>query len=259
VVFSPDDLQIIKDGPSVRRRFLNLEGSRLSPFYFNNLKKYHRALLQRNALLKDLSSCPSVGKKLEPWDQSVVSFGLQIIKSRMEIIKSLEKEAALFFERMTGSLEKLTLTYRGTVNYNHDIKIMKDRYLQSLQDRQSIDVKKGSTSIGPHLDDFNIEINGFDTRYYSSQGQKRTAALALKMAEVSLFNLRNKKCPIILLDDVFSELDQTRKEHLLLFIKEKKGQCFISTATDLNTLSNSLNKDCSIIRIKQGQASYEKN
>jgi DNA replication and repair protein RecF len=257
VVFSPDDLQIIKDGPSVRRRFLNLEGSRLSPLYFNDLKNYHRSLLQRNTLVKNINGYSSVSGRLEPWDQAVASFGVKIIQTRMVLIKALEKEADYFFESMTGSLEKLTLTYRGTVNFNADANLMKDSYLNSLRQKHSIDIKRGSTSIGPHLDDFLISINGFDTRHYSSQGQKRTAALALKMAEVSLFNNRNKECPIILLDDVFSEFDQSRKEHLLKFIKEKKGQCYISTAGDLVELADSLGKDCTIIKVKQGRVSYE--
>lgn len=257
VVFSPDDLQIIKDGPSVRRRFLNLEGSRLSPLYFNDLKYYHRALLQRNALLKKIGGFSSVSERLEPWDQSVASFGVNIIQTRIDLIKALEKQADLFFESMTGSLEKLNLTYKGTVNYNCDANIMKDSYLNSLREKRSMDIKKGSTSIGPHLDDFRISINGFDARHYSSQGQKRTAALALKMAEVSLFNTQNKECPIILLDDVFSEFDRTRKDHLIKFIKEKKGQCFISSAGNLNELAESLGRECNIIRVKQGRVSYE--
>ncbi len=259
VVFSPDDLQIIKDGPSVRRRFLNLEGSRLSPLYFNDLKNYHRSLLQRNTLLKDIKGYSSVSERLEPWDNSVVSFGVKIIQTRIDLIKALEKEAELFFESMTGSLEKLNLTYKGTVIFNDDADIMKDNYLNSLREKRSMDIKRGSTSIGPHLDDFIISINGFDTRHYSSQGQKRTAALALKMAEVSLFNTRNKECPIILLDDVFSEFDRSRKEKLLKFIKEKKGQCFISTAGDLDELADSLGRECNIITVKQGRASYETN
>lgn len=257
VVFSPDDLQIIKDGPSVRRRFLNLEGSRLSPLYFNDLKNYHRALLQRNALLKDLGSNLSATKNLEQWDQSIVSFGMNIIKTRLDLVRALEKEADLLFESMTGSIEKLSLTYKGTVIYDDDAGVMKDNYIRSLREKRSIDIKKGSTSIGPHLDDFRIFINGFDTRHYSSQGQKRTAALALKMAEVSLFNKRNKECPIILLDDVFSEFDRTRKEQLLKFLKEKKGQCFISTAGDLKDVADNLGKECNIISVKQGQASNE--
>ncbi len=257
VVFSPDDLQIIKDGPSVRRRFLNLEGSRLSPIYFNNLKYYHRALLQRNSLLKEIGSYSSARDILEPWDQSVASFGTNIIQTRIGLIKALEKEADLFFESMTGALEKLTLSYKGTVSYNNDVLIMKENYLSSLREKLSTDIKKGSTSIGPHLDDFRISINGFDTRHYSSQGQKRTAALALKMAEVSLFNSRNKECPIILLDDVFSEFDRTRKEHLVNFLKEKRGQCFISTAGDLKEVADSLGRECKIISINQGRACYE--
>lgn len=257
VVFSPDDLQIIKDGPSVRRRFLNLEGSRLSPLYFDDLKNYHRALLQRNALLKNIGASSSLSERLEPWDQSLASFGVNIIKTRIYLLEALEKEADLFFESMTGSVEKLNLTYKGTVIFNGDTSIMKDSFLRSLREKRSMDIKKGSTSVGPHLDDFKISINGFDTRHYSSQGEKRTAALALKMAEVSLFNTRNKECPIILLDDVFSEFDRSRKEHLLRFLKEKKGQCFISTAGDLNELAESLGRECNIIKVKQGRASYE--
>ncbi len=254
IVFSPDDLQIIKDGPAIRRRFLNLEGSRLNPLYFEDLKNYQRSLMQRNYLLKEKRNHLKIREYLEPWDYKLAELGSSIINSRLILIKALEKEARLFFDRMTGSLEELTLRYSSTVDFNNNPETTRNNFLNALSKKRDVELKKGSTMIGPHLDDLKVMINGFDSRRFSSQGQKRTAALALKMAEVSLFKLRNDESPIILLDDVFSEFDNSRKMHLLEFLKETAGQCFISTATGLNGLVENLQSDYKIITVRYGRA-----
>lgn len=189
VVFSPDDLLLIREGPSIRRRFLNLEASRLSPVYFKELRAYQRVLKQRNHLLKSFYG--KQGKKtndlLEPWDQALIELGSKIIHSRVKIINILEQEAEKFFTLMTTSKERISLEYATTVNYSEDTSETEKVFRQDLLRKREIELKKGLTAVGPHLDDLKIMINGYETRKYSSQGQKRTAALALKMAEVSLF------------------------------------------------------------------------
>jgi len=254
VVFSPDDLQIIRDGPAVRRRFLNLEGSRLNPLYFEDLKNYQRILMQRNFLLKEKRYHPKIRDYLEPWDQALADLGSSIISSRLVLIEAIEKEASIFFETMTGSFEELTLSYSSTIDFCENPETTRNNFLRTLSEKRDAELKRGTTIIGPHLDDLKVMINGSDSRRYSSQGQKRTAALALKMAEVSLFRMRNNDSPIILLDDVFSEFDNSRKGYLLKFIREIAGQCFISTATDLNGLIEKNNSDYKIITVKQGSA-----
>ena len=257
VVFSPDDLQLIREGPSVRRRFINLEASRLSPVYFKNLKAYQRVLMQRNHLLKSKQNYRKMNEMLEPWDQSLISLGSMIIQTRIEIIDALEKEAYRFFDLMTNSRETLSLDYISTVKFVPDIAETKTNFQQLLMEKRDQEIKRGTTAIGPHLDDLRISINGHDTRYYSSQGQKRAAALAMKMAEVYLFKNRNRDCPIILLDDVFSEFDNERKQHLLDFLRDDAGQCFISTAVGLNNLGESLQRDHKIFSVYQGSIKNE--
>lgn len=257
VVFSPDDLQIIREGPSIRRRFINLEASRLDPVYFKDLKAYQRVLLQRNHLLKEKHHHGKKNELLEPWDQSLTSLGSSIIQARLEIKAALEKEAYQFFAIMTDSQEKLSLDYISTVEYSTDPIETKYIFLKALLAKRDQEIKRGITLLGPHLDDLRISINGYDTRYYSSQAQKRTAALALKMAEVNLFKKQNCDCPIILLDDVFSELDNHRKEHLLSFLKNTSGQCFITTAVDFNSLGDNLHGEKKIFSVYQGSIADE--
>jgi DNA replication and repair protein RecF len=257
VVFSPDDLQIIREGPSIRRRFINLEASRLDSVYFKDLKAYQRVLLQRNHLLKEKHHPGKINELLEPWDQSLTSLGSSIIQTRLEIIDALEKEAHQFFAIMTDSQEKLSLDYISTVEYSTDPSETKYIFLKALLAKRDQEIKRGITLLGPHLDDLRISINGYDTRYYSSQAQKRTAALALKMAEVNLFKKQNCDCPIILLDDVFSELDNYRKEHLLSFLKNTSGQCFITTAVDFHSLGDKLHGEKKIFSVYQGSIADE--
>ncbi len=258
VIFSPDDLLLIREGPSTRRRFLNLEASRLSPVYFKELRMYQRILQQRNQLLKDKYNYTAINTLLDPWDQALVTSGTNIIHNRIEMIGELEKEAQLLFNQMTNCREKLSLKYVTSVEADGNLQLTKEKFYRNLIAKRDQELKRGSTAIGPHLDDLEISINGYDTRKYSSQGQKRTAALALKMAEVSLFKKQHNDCPIILLDDVFSEFDRERKSHLLAFLKENTGQCFITTAVGLNSLVESLNRDHKIINVHQGSISNEK-
>lgn len=257
VVFSPDDLQVIREGPSFRRRFLNLEGSKLSPLYFKDLKDYQRVVTQRNALLKTKSSVSQLNRLLEPWDQSLVELGVKLIASRIELTRALEEEAQIFFSKMTSAGEQLKLHYHSTVKTSENQEQMVSGFLKQLVDKRELEYKRGTTMVGPHLDDLKISINGIDSRRFSSQGQKRTAALALKMAEIRLFWQRNQINPIILLDDVFSEFDSGRKKHLLQFLRETAGQCFISTATGYSDIINQLQSESMVFKVKQGNAENE--
>lgn len=258
VVFSPDDLMLIREGPSVRRRFLNLEASRLSPVYFSELRAYQRVLQQRNSLLKEsYNNRQTLGRRIEPWNDSLVSLGTNIVQARVKIIKALEREAKIFFEQMTKANETLKLDYACGFDYGEGQKETKNNFLSLLSSKYETELRRGSTQVGPHLDDMKILINGYDTRKYSSQGQKRTAALALKMAEVSLFKKMHETWPIILLDDVFSELDQNRKQYFIDYLKNNTGQCFITTATDLNSIVNNLKREYKIFTVCRGSIKNE--
>ncbi len=259
VVFSPDDLQIISDGPSVRRRFLNLLLSRLEPQYLINLRDYQRVLLQRNRLLKEKHRDRHINKLLEPWDLSLVNIGSKIIHYRTALRENLETEAQLFFQQLTGQCERLSLLYNSTVNYSDNSVETITNFHTSLMDIRNRELIKRVTLLGPHLDDLKILINNYEARFFSSQGQKRTAALALKVAEVNLLQIRNNEYPIIILDDVFSEFDSSRKENLLTFLRESTGQCFLSTAQKADVILEDLKRDYSSLKVYQGRIEIEKN
>ncbi len=259
VIFNPEDLQIIRDSPSVRRRFLNLLLSRLKPQYLSDLKEYQRALMQRNRLLKERYHNRNIDALLEPWDQALIKSGSEIIHSRVALIKQLEKEAQLFFLKITNYGEKLSLFYNSSINYCSDLSETMRNYRLLLLEKRNDELRKKITTIGPHIDDLTISINDHDARYFSSQGQKRTAALALKIAEVNIIKKDINNYPIIILDDVFSEFDACRREHLLDFLRNNTGQCFISTAQRVDDIVENLQRDYMLINICQGQISNEKS
>lgn len=252
VIFSPDDLMLIREGPLVRRRFINLEASRLSAPYLRQLKDYQRVLLHRNQILRGKYSRYKIDELLEPWDQALVNLGSSIIKKRLEILQSLEKEAQIFFDRMTKCSEKLSLEYTSSVKYSKKKENIEKSFHEQLINRRGREINRGSTLLGPHLDDIKILINDYDTKRYSSQGQKRTAVLALRMGEASLFYKQNNETPIILLDDVFSEFDSERKKYFLDFLRENEAQCFITTTADTKELIANLHREHKIISVRQG-------
>lgn len=258
VAFSPDDLLLIREGPSIRRRFLNLEASRLSLIYFTELRAYQRVLQQRNSLLKEgYKNRHSLNSSLKAWNESLVTLGTSVVQARVKIIKELEVEAKVFFSQMTDGNESLSLEYACGFDYCSDHKETESNFIELLTSKKEQELSRGSTLVGPHLDDMKIMINGYDTRKFSSQGQKRTAALALKMAEVNLFKKIHQKVPIILLDDVFSELDQYRKQYFLDYLKDNTGQCFITSAADLNGIVKKISIDHKVFTVWQGSIKNE--
>jgi len=259
VAFSPDDLQIIKEGPSIRRRFINLEASRLSTNYLQNLKDYQRILRQRNKILKENHVRAKLERIIEPWDRALVIKGAALIEERKKIIRALEEKVQFFFGKMTSSMENISLQYKSSVKDVDILELMQEGFMDDLKTKRDQEMRMGSTLLGPHRDDIKIYINGYDSRSYSSQGQKRTAALALKMAEISLFYDRNRIHPIILLDDVFSEFDESRKLNLLDFIRNNGGQCFITSAVNQDPLLHKLNRPYKMFTISHGSVINEES
>jgi len=252
IAFCPDDLQIINAGPSVRRRFLNLVASRLDPVYLKQLRDYQRVLNHRNQVLKNYKNRSRIDEYLAPWDQALIVLGVGLVRTRIEMIKAMENEASYFFSAMTGSEEEISLKYASSIKYCPESREMEKQFSLKLMEKREQELRRCSTLLGPHLDDMVVMINGLNTRNYSSQGQKRTAALALKMGEVSLFKQQHELHPIILLDDVFSEFDSVRKRHLLDFLRKNSGQCFITSALDLSDMVNELNRSYKHITIRRG-------
>ncbi len=207
VFFSPEDLNIIKNGPSERRRFMDLELSQLDKLYLKDLTSYNRIVNQRNKLLKDASFQPSLLDTLDIWDMQLISYGKKIIFRRKQFIQEVNEIIEEVHSKLTGGKEKIILSYEsgcGTLSLEEAV----------LRNRER-DIKMKSTSAGPHRDDICFRIGDIDIRRFGSQGQQRTAALSLKLSEIELVKKIIKDTPVLLLDDVLSELDKNRQNYLL--------------------------------------------
>lgn len=207
VFFSPEDLNIIKNGPSERRRFIDLELCQLDKIYLMELTNYNRIVNQRNQLLKEIFFKPKLKETLDIWEDQMISYGSKIIEKRKNFIEELNEIISTIHHQMTGGIENLEVAY--------DPNVVERNFKSSLVDSREKDMKLKTTSVGPHRDDMCITINGIDIRKYGSQGQQRTAALSLKLAEINLVKKIIRDTPILLLDDVLSELDSSRQNYLL--------------------------------------------
>lgn len=207
VFFSPEDLNIIKDGPSERRKFINLELSQLNKMYNYNLYQYKKVLEQRNKLLKDIYYNNNLKETLEIWNLQLIKYGIEVIKDREIFINELNEIVKEIHKKLSGEKEDINVIYEPSVDI--------DSFENELIKNQDKDIRFGSTSVGPHKDDIIIKINDIDVRNYGSQGQQRTAALSLKLAEIELVKKKINDTPILLLDDVLSELDSNRQNFLM--------------------------------------------
>ena len=195
VFFSPEDLNIIKNGPGERRRFLDSELCQLDGVYITELASYNHIVNQRNRLLKDCYMNPGLKSTLDIWDMQMADYGKKIIEKREEFVEELNELAKGLHKGLTGGLEELEILYEPSVT--------------------AAEFEQKLTSVGPHRDDFCVKVNGIDIRKYGSQGQQRTAALSLKLSEIYLVKKKIKDTPVLLLDDVLSELDSNRQTYLL--------------------------------------------
>lgn len=207
ILFSPEDLNIIKDGPTERRRFLDLELCQLDKIYLSDLTAYNKVLKQRNTLLKDMLYRPDLKDTLSIWDEQLVEYGRRIIRRRQEFIGELHEVVQDIHSKLSGNRELLTLRYEPSV----EGMFFQDELFRAA-DR---DRKLCQTSVGPHRDDISFLLGNIDIRRFGSQGQQRTAALSLKLSEIELVKRSIKDTPVLLLDDVLSELDSNRQNYLL--------------------------------------------
>jgi len=207
VFFSPEDLNIIKNGPAERRRFTDMELCQLDTIYVSDLSGYNHVLNQRNKLLKDISTNEKLKETIDIWDEQLVQYGIKVIRKRREFIDELNEIASDIHRNLTGGLEEIEISYEP------------DAAEGSLAEKVFInrerDLKLKTSCTGPHRDDFCVMINGIDIRKYGSQGQQRTAALSLKLPEIYLVKKKIHDEPVLLLDDVLSELDSSRQNYLL--------------------------------------------
>ena len=233
VFFSPEDLSIIKNGPAERRRFIDMELCQLDNFYLYNLNNYNKIVNQRNKLLKDLYYNPTLKDTLTIWDSQLLSYGSKIIERRIQFIEQINGIIKEIHSNLSGGKETLRIEYEPNITI--------DSYEKELNYSQDKDIKLKQTTVGPHRDDISFmvkksdEEKEIDIRKYGSQGQQRTAALALKLSEIELVRKVTKDTPVLLLDDVLSELDSNRQNYLLNSIGDIQT---IITCTGLDEFVN---------------------
>lgn len=257
VFFSPDDLQLVKGPPAGRRRFLDLELSQLSQNYLYYLITFNRALAQRNTVLKQDPVDPAI---LSVYDEHLLSAGAQLIARRAEAVRQLAAIAAQYHFVLSEQKERLTLDYQSQgaePGQTPPVADVMDRLQTLMRARQREEIRRQVTLVGPHRDDVAFWIDGKDARLYGSQGQQRTAVLALKLAELQFMAAQLGEFPVLLLDDVASELDPTRR-HYLLNAMEEGIQTFVS-CTDLETLTaRSWPKEHRLFRVCAGTVEWDK-
>ena len=223
IFFSPEDLNIIKNGPAERRRFLDSELCQLDRIYLADLTNYNKILAQRNKLLKDMIYRPSLSDTLPVWDMQLIETGKKIIRRRKQFVDELREIVSDIHYRISGGKEELFLKYEPNID---DI-----FFEDELSRAKEKDKKLCQTSVGPHRDDLLFSIGDVDIRKYGSQGQQRTSALSLKLSEIELVRKSISDTPVLLLDDVLSELDSSRQNYLLNNISDTQT---IITCTGLD-------------------------
>lgn len=239
VIFTPDDINILKDGPANRRRFLDMMIGQLRPNYVYNLNMYLKTIEQRNNYLRQIREENKPEEMLEIWDEKLAEYGEKIYIYRKEFIEKILKKINSIHKGITDEKEELKIEYLSNCSKKED-------YLRLLKERRKLDVIKGFTTKGVHRDDFVIYINGKEVNIYGSQGQNRTVILSLKIAEVNVIYDEIGEYPILLLDDFMSELDDSRRKNFLNNIKNTQ---VILTGTEKIELDNS---DYSVYNIKNG-------
>lgn len=213
IYFFPDDLKLIKESPSERRKFMDMDICQASKSYFYLLQRYERILNQRNKLIKQTRSIETLKDSIFIWNEQLAETASKIILSRIKFINRLAPKVANCHRYLTGSSETLELSYAGIVGESSEE--IKGRLLADYEATLEKDFELGYTTIGPHRDDLKITLSGIDLRTFGSQGQQRTASLSLKLAEIETFKHETNETPILLLDDVLSELDEMRQQKLM--------------------------------------------
>ncbi|MCF0134021.1 MAG: DNA replication/repair protein RecF [Blautia sp.] len=239
VFFSPEDLNIIKNGPGERRRFLDQELCQLDKLYLTELANYNHIIVQRNKLLKDISVNPSLKDTLDLWDMQLVQYGKSILRKRKDFIRELNEIIRNIHLNLTGKLENIEIIYEPNAE--------EDNLETEVLRKREQDIRMKLSSVGPHRDDFNVVVNGIDIRKYGSQGQQRTAALSLKLSEIYLVKKRIKDMPVLLLDDVLSELDSNRQNYLLESIHDTQTLITCTGLDDFISHRFELNKVFKVI------------
>ena len=245
VIFTPDDINILKGGPQNRRRFLDIMISQLKPNYMYNLSLYLKTLEQRNNYLRQIKEENKDENLLEIWDEKLADYAFIIFEYRNEFINKIKNKIKSIHKDITNEKEDIEIEYITECNN-------KENYIELLKKRRKLDIIKGYTTKGIHRDDFNISINDKQLNIYGSQGQHRTAILSLKLSELSIIYEETGEYPILLLDDFMSELDENRRKQ---FLKNIKNTQIIITCTEKFNIENN---NFLIYNVKEGKVFKEK-
>ncbi len=252
VMFAPEDLAIVKGGPSERRRFLDMTISQMFPMYYTALQQYNAVLRQRNALLKDPDHL--YDGALEAWNGQLAILGANIMLRRAEQAERLADIASTMHETLSDGKEFLDMYYEPNVPIS-DPTLLVDEIRMALEDSRERDIRYGSTTVGPHRDDLMFSLDGTDVRTFGSQGQQRTTVLSLKLAQMEVLREERGEAPVLLLDDVFSELDRKRQE--MLMVSVEGCQTFL-TCTHLEDLEQAqIQESMQIYRVENGNITEE--
>jgi DNA replication and repair protein RecF len=278
VLFMPEDIDLIAGSPKARRGYLDSAISQMERPYARSLHEYNRVLLQRNSLLRQLRDRPSGTHQLEFWDQRLIEEGSQLIASRLNTVAQLDELVQEIHTRLTGGAERLRLIYRCSLPLEGPEGLIQHRQLsldgadgdgtslaeavpssadvnsvfrQQLADRQREEIDRGMTLVGPHRDDLRFLVGGVDMCTYGSRGQQRTIAVSLKLAEMDLIRSRTGEEPILLLDDVMSELDEDRRRYLMAAMH--RDQQAIITTTDLHCFTASFLEQSTVWGVQDGR------
>ena len=254
VMFAPEDLTLVKGSPQIRRRFIDMELGQIQPTYIYHLTQYQKILKQRNSLLKQMQRREIKNvTMLEVLTDQLVKHASTVLNRRFTFLKLLRKWAAPIHYNISHELEELEIKYDSTieVSENEDLEKIEASYFQKFHDIQEKEIERGTTLVGPHRDDMIFYVNGRDVQTYGSQGQQRTTALSLKLAEIDLIHNEIGEYPILLLDDVLSELDDFRQSHLLNTI-QGKVQTFVST-TSVDGINHETLRKAELFQVTNGK------
>lgn len=247
VIFSPEDLKIVKDEPEKRRKFIDRELCQIKPLYYESLNNYKKTLLQRNMYLKEERIDNSI---LDLWDVQLAKYGSRIINIREKFVKKISDFSGKIHNSITNGKEVLFLEYNPNIQFLENLEDQEGFFYDEIKKSFQNDMRQRTTTKGPHKDDISFYVNGINMRNFGSQGQQRTCALSLKLAELNLIKEETGEDAILLLDDVMSELDIERQEYLIKTLKE--NQLFITT-TDIDEKLLKSFPDAKIIYVDQGK------
>ncbi|KXG08640.1 DNA replication and repair protein RecF [Anoxybacillus sp. P3H1B] len=253
VLFAPEDLHLVKGGPQVRRRFIDMEMGQISPVYMHDLSRYQKILQQRNHYLKLLQTKQHHDEAvLDVLTEQLIEIAAKITLKRYEFSQLLQKWAEPIHHEISRGLEKLQIQYHPSVQVSEELELSRiiEAYTEKFVKIKEKEIQRGTTLAGPHRDDLSFDVNGRDVQTFGSQGQQRTTALSIKLAEIELIFSETGDYPILLLDDVLSELDDFRQTHLLNTIRQKV-QTFVTT-TSIDGIKHDVIKEAAIYQVSSG-------